>query len=301
MTEPSDFNDTATPPGEDPELVEAVRALLVPLARLAVARGLTYSAVDEMLRSAFVAAAHAAHPTLPEHRRVSRISAATGIHRREVTRLLGADEHPHGRARSFPNEIFAHWTTDSAYRDTQGHPATLPRLGPAPSFESLAHEITRDVHPRSLLEELLRLGLATHDAVADTVALAGEYFVPRGDRGRLENFLGANVGDHLAAAVDNVLGDGARHFEQAIFADGLSPASVAALREVINAQWRSLTNELVPRLEKMIAADAPSVPADGGQRVRLGLFSYHAPARPAAPATGTVPAPRARRPRGDTP
>lgn len=300
MTEPSDTAaDLPAAPGEQPELLAAARALLEPLARLAVARGLTYAAVDELMRTAFIAAAHAAHPGLPENRRVSRISAATGIHRREVNRLLSAGTRQAPRARSYPNELFAHWTTDPAYLDAAGKPRTLARLGEAPSFESLAHAITRDMHSRSLLEELLRLGLATHDRRADTVTLAVEHFVPRGDQRHLEAFLGANVGDHLSAAVDNVLGGGTQHFEQAIFAEGLSAASVAALRAQINAHWRSLVGELVPTLEKMIEADR-AAGADAAERVRLGLFSYHAAAAP-LPAPAAAAAPRPRKPRGDKP
>lgn len=283
MTDPSARTDSQTPPGEAPALLDAVRALLIPLAQLAVARGLSYASVDAMLRDAFVGAAHAAHPDLPEHRRVSRISAATGINRREVTRLTAAAAREPVRSRSYPNELFAHWTTDPAYLDADGHPKRLPRGGPAPSFETLAQTITRDMHPRSLLEELLRLGLASHDRADDSVALQREQFVPRGDRDRMDAFLGANVGDHLSAAVDNVLAEGTQHFEQAIFADGLSAESLAALRTAIAAHWRALAAELVPRLEQMIADDAKAG-LDTGQRVRVGLFSYHAPTVPAAPA-----------------
>ena len=285
-------DDPATPPGEQPALLDAVRALLVPLAQLAVARGLSHATVDEMLRAAFVTAAHAAHPGLPEHRRVSRISAATGIHRREVTRLSALSAAPPTALRSTPSELFARWTTDAEYLDAQGRPRRLPRLGPAPSFESLAHSVTRDTHPRSLLEELLRLGLAEHDASDDSVALQREAFVPTGDRARMDGFLGANVGDHLSAAVANVLGDGRAHFEQALFADGLSEASITALRELIAAHWRGLTAELVPRLEKMIEDDEKAG-VGARRRLRVGLFSYEAPVAAAAPAT-PPPLPRAR-------
>lgn len=306
MPDRSDSPESATPPGEQPALLEAVRALLLPLARLAVARGLPYASVDELMRAAFVEVAHAAHPTLPEHRRVSRISAATGINRREVTRLTAAAGTRHApRARSHPNELFAHWTTDPQYLDAGGHARRLPRLGPAPSFESLALSVTRDMHPRSLLEELLRLGLAVHDGGDDSVALVIESFVPRGDQTRMDDFLGANVGDHLSAAVANVLGEGREHFEQALFADGLSAQSLAALRGLVTAHWRALTNELVPLLEKMIEADAQAG-SDTGHRVRVGLFSYEAatPAAqapaPAGAAAGTKkPAARQRRRQGE--
>lgn len=277
MTDPS---DAPPAPGEQPALQDAVRALLVPLAQLAVARGLSYAAVDEMLRAAFVSAAHAAHPGLPEHRRVSRISAATGINRREVTRLTAAQQRATPRVRSYPSELFAHWTTDPLYRDAKGRPKRLARLGAAPSFETLAQAVTRDMHPRSLLEEMLRLGYAQHDAADDSVTLLIEAFVPRGDRARMDAFLGANVGDHLSAAVANVLGDGRQHFEQALFADGLSPQSLESLRPLIAAQWRALADLLVPRLEKLIEDDAKAGPLNE-QRLRVGLFCYQAPVAPA--------------------
>jgi hypothetical protein len=259
-------------PAEADALVQAVDALLVPLAQLAVAKGLPCAVVEERLRVAFVHAARRAHPNLLSHRMVSRIATATGLTRREVTRLTQPEAAP-PRRRPVAAELFALWTADPQYADPQGQPRRLPRQGAAPSFETLAQSVTRDVHPRSLLDELVRLGLATHDAADDSVALARDAFVPRGDSARMLGFLGQNVGDHLGAAVANVLGDGRQHFEQAVFADELSPQSVAALRERIDAQWRSLRNALVPQLTALIEADRAAGRAQD-QRLRVGLFSY---------------------------
>jgi hypothetical protein len=258
-------------------LQQALARLLSSVARLAVARGLPYAAAEAMLKQAFVDAAAAAHPALAPHRRVSRISAATGINRREVTRLTQPARRatPAAPGRSRASELFAHWRTQPPYRDEQGEPKRLPRQGPAPSFETLAQEITRDVHPRSLLEELTRLGLAELDPASDTVTLLRDAFVPRGDSARMLGFLGENVGDHLAAAVDNVLAERQTpHFEQAVFADGLAPESLATLRPLIAAQWQALLAALVPHLEARVAADAAQ-PAAARERVRVGLYSYH--------------------------
>ncbi len=279
------------PPGGDPALHDALRELLAPLARLALARGVPFATLQDLLKEAFVRDAYDAHPELLPHRRVSRVSAATGINRREVARwieaLIDAEGAAAGRgpARSLPSEVFAHWRSDPAYRDDDGQPRELPRLGPAPSFEALAQGITRDVHPRTLLDELVRLELARWDPASDTVALQRDAFVPRADRARMLGFLGANVGDHLRAAVDNVLGDGRAHFEQAIFADGLSPASVTRLRERISAQWQRLSAEMVPELERLIAQDEAAGDAPP-RRLRLGLYSFDDAAGPADPSTG---------------
>ena len=307
---------------EQRALHDALAQLLEPVARLAVARGLPYAEAQELLKQAFVDAASAAHPGLAPHRKVSRIATTTGINRREVTRLIapalrGAAAPPassRSRARSVASEVCAHWRTHADWHDAEDRPRVLPRLGAAPSFEALAQEITRDVHPRSLLDELCRLGLARHDEADDTVVLLGDAFVPSGDRVRMLGFLGENVGDHLRAAVDNVLAQGRPpHLEQALFADGLSLASLEALRPLLREQWAHLRQAVVPELEARIEADAraaasaatsattsatTSVTTGPRARVRLGLYAYQevpgASAMPGDP--GQPPSPlRARR------
>ena len=222
--------DTSGEMDEQEALLAALRQVLEPLAELAVQRGLPYAPVEELLRRVFVGAADVAHPDLLAHRKVSRLSTTTGINRREVARLLAVIRDTQAAhqlpSRSVASELFAHWVSDGRYRDRHGEPRVLRRQGRAPSFESLAHAITRDVHPRSLLDELLRLKLAVHDTDRDTVELVRDAFVPSEDRVRMLQFLGANIGDHLAGAVTNVLTDGRRHYEQAVFADGLTEASV---------------------------------------------------------------------------
>lgn len=280
-------DDTAPPPDAEAQaLQDALRAVLAPLAQLAVARGVPYAALEASLKRAVVQAAVAAHPQVAPHRSVSRISTATGINRREVTRLVHADAAAPRRPRSLASALFAHWLSNPAYVDAKGVPRALPRLGPVPSFETLAQSVTRDVHPRSLLDELLRLKLATLDEAADTVTLLRGGFVPRGDQARMLGFLSDNVGDHLRAAVENVLADGGRHFEQAVFADGLSAESVRRLRALIGPQWKALLATLVPPLEQWVRADA-ALPADQRHRVRIGLYAFD----DAPGAAGNPPAP----------
>ena len=74
-------------------------------------------------------------------------------------------------------------------------------------------------------------------------------------------FLGDNVGDHLNAAIDNVLCDNRMHFEQAVFAHGLSAASIDSVRPAVRAQWQALLEALVPALEARVEADATTQPA----------------------------------------
>ena len=284
----------APPPDPLPgdELLHALDRLLGPLARLALARGLGAAQLEEALRLSLVRAADQQHAGLLPHRRVSRIATATGLHRREVARLVQrlreGEVLPAAPRRSAAAELFARWRTDPRFCDRRGRPRVLPRqLGSAdrPSFEMLAQSLTRDVHPRSLLDEMLRLGLATLDEKRDTVRLAADGFVPRGDEDRMLQFLGANVGDHLSAAVDNVLGDGRRHLEQAVFADGLSATSIEDAHALITRQWKRLHDELVAALRRKVADDQGR--PDARHRLRVGLYSFE----DASPAADDRPAP----------
>ena len=305
MSQDHDHAEDRDAPDEQQALLDAARAVLEPLARLMVARGVAFAPLQEQLERAMVDAAVAAHPHLAPHRRVSRVAASTGINRREVTRLTQRTAPPRRRARSPASEVYAHWLATPAYLDAQGAPLALPRTGAQPSFETLAQAVTRDVHPRSLLDELLRLQLADLDEARDVVTPRRGGFVPGTDPRRMLQLMADNLGDHAAAAVDNVLQGGRRHFEQAVYADGLSEASMKELRALISAQWKLLLQAFVPPLERMIEDDTGRAPH---RRVRIGLYAYDealpgAPAEsgaalpPTAAAAAAPPRRRARKPK----
>ncbi|MCY7371872.1 MAG: DUF6502 family protein [Polaromonas sp.] len=251
----------------------ALDGVLAPLAQLCLSKGIRIQAIEERLRIAFVEAAHEAQPATSSARVTSRISAATGLTRREVDRL---SRNPTGAAqapRSPITELFTRWLSDPAWRSADGKPLQLRRQGAAPSFEALAQSVTRDVHPRTLLDELCRLQLARLVPEGDEVALLRDAFVPSGDWSRMLHHLGDNVGDHFRAAVANVLKDGRQHLEQALFADELSAESLVETASLVTAQWRSLLTDIAPQLEKMIEQDRKlGRPQD--QSIRIGLYSW---------------------------
>ena len=261
--------------GVDLALREALERLMTPMAQLCLARGLTFAVVEEMFKHAFVEAARSAQSASTGHRDISRVSAATGLTRREVTRI---SQEVHARAALRPSpatQIFTRWMSSRRLHDKLGNPRPLKRQGRSPSFEALAQSVTRDVHPRTLLDELCRLGLAEFDEQSDTVSLVRDSFVPRKDQARMFGFLGHNVGDHMAAAVANVLADTPPHIEQAVFADELSAESLTAVRSLVAKQWKGFLAGLVPELEALIAADAEAGRL-ADRRVRIGMYGYHA-------------------------
>lgn len=274
-----DFDAT---PAISAALTAAVAAVLQPLARLAVAKGIPARDLEEMLRIALVAAARESLPDGQAARQVSRIASATGLTRREVTRLVDIQVDLPAPTRSPATQVFARWLSSPEFAGPDGRPLGLPRQGPSPSFEALAQSVTRDVHPRSLLEALVALQLVEEDVGTGRVRLLKDRYVPDPADDRLWNLLGCNVGDHFSAAVANVAnqanlaGGDPRHVEQAVFADGLSPESLPAVRCLAQGQWQAAVQALVPALQHLIDADREAN-RPGTQRVRIGLYSYAAP------------------------
>jgi len=266
----------STKPADDKALTQALERVLAPLAELCVARGVRHAAAAELFKRAFVQAGRAAQPDGLGRRDVSRISTMTGLTRREVARITEDVAAPAVLRPSPATQVFTRWLGSRRLQNKRGQPLPLKRQGRAPSFESLAQSVTRDVHPRSLLEELCRLGLARLDTKTDSVHLLQNAFVPGDDQARMFGFLGNNVGDHLAAAVSNVLAEGEPHLEQAIFADELSRPSLAKVSKLAGAQWKALLTALVPEIQALIEADRKAGRV-ADRRLRVGLYSFHAP------------------------
>ena len=243
--------------------------LLEPLARLALAQGLTLQPMVELLKLALVAAASAEEPDAS----MSRVAVRTGVHRKDLRRIA---QHPAPKpTRSPAPEVFARWLADPRYLTARGRPRLLPRLAAAdgaPSFESLATSVTTDVHPRAVLDELLRLGLAELDA-RDRVRLVAAAYVPAGDRADMLALLADNVGDHLDAATANLRAGGERHLEQAVFSDGLSAESAESFNRATRRAWHRIQTDLMPVLQRLYDEDrARGVRAT--HRVRLGVYGY---------------------------
>ena len=263
------MNKTTT---EQHALLAALGHLLKPFAKICLAKGVPIQALEELVRHAYVDGARQACAGDNPDRLTSRISTMTGLTRREVRRIQQTPLPELPPTRSAATDLLTHWTSQPAYVDSKKAPLAIPRQGPEPSFEALAAKVTKDVHARSLLAEMIRLDLVRHHKDTDTVELLEDVFVPNEDWPQMVGFLGTNVGDHLQAAVTNVLGDGHQHFEQALLADELSSESIAQAKALISAQWRELITTLGPQLQALMDADkAAQRPQD--QCIRIGLYS----------------------------
>jgi hypothetical protein len=137
----------------------------------------------------------------------SRISLLTGVHRKDV-RAIRDHGAPLSRpaAAAWPQPcLAAGWQGgDDGCRGPPPHPARSAPAGTA-SFEALVASVSTDLRPRTVLDELLRLGLVTLDEEADSVRLLSDGYLPAGGSAEALDFFGRNLHDHMAAGVANLL------------------------------------------------------------------------------------------------
>jgi Family of unknown function (DUF6502) len=217
-------------------VIAALRRILRPLVRFLMTQGITYPYLAELLKSVYVDVAHNDFRLQSKRQTDSRISLLTGVHRKDVKRL-GIEK----RASLLPPpnvslgaQLVAKWVSDPNYLDANGHPIPLKRLASdknAKSFEALVASISKDIRSRALLDEWLRLGVARVDA-NDCVCLMVEAFVPERGFDEKAFYLGQNVGDHLSAAVSNVVGGSKPFLERSVYYDELSNESIVELNQL---------------------------------------------------------------------
>lgn len=261
-------------------LAPAFRRVLRPLVRLMLARGLTFPFVAELLKGLFVEVADKHFRLGSDRQTVTRVSLLTGVHRKDVKRLRSMPE-PTGE--SFPENIslgaqlIATWNAEPNFVDHEGRPRPLPRFsGNAgePSFDTLVRSVSTDIHPRAVLDEWMRLGVATIDE-QNRVCLKSEVFVP--EKGFTEKvfYFGHNLHDHGAASVHNVLGEKPPLLERCVHFSGVSSSDLDRIAEAAEKHGMQALRAVNNRANQLF--DDQSDSAGPPMRMTFGVYLYYEP------------------------
>ena len=276
------------PSAENAELaLREAAPLMAPLARWLLRHGVSYTGFADMMKPVFVEAARGELVQGPERATQSALSVLSGVHRKDVRAI---EQAPHAAPAAPPrpplaSQVFTRWLTDPRYRGTKGKPRTLARTGARRSFEALCRELSSDVHPRTVLDELLRLGLV--ELKGETLLPLARGFVPAPRLDEMTAIFSANAADHLAAAVSNLTLDAPKFLEQSVYADGLTPESIEHLHRAACAAWGGAFEAVVTQARERVDLDSQG---GGEHRMRFGVYFYSEPAASAVAPTTTGPA-----------
>ena len=261
--------------------IAAALTLLGPLVKLLLHEGVTYPRFTNALKKTFLESATSLLEENESRVNDSSISALSGIHRKDVREWRSVGQTlPQAKTLGVVMEVFTRWVNDPDYCDRKGRPRKLNQAGGSGSFEALVASVSKDVHPRTVLRELIRLGVASSvdaasDEGGDKVGLCVDAFVPNKEFAEMLQLFSDNVGDHLAAAAHNLEADANPMLEQSVFADGLRPESVIALTHLAREIWSKACHDIVHDATRLCIQDQELPDAD--QRVRVGMYFYHGP------------------------
>jgi Family of unknown function (DUF6502) len=272
----SGMRETARPRISAEALLSAVRPVLRPVVRLMIACGATFPAAADLLRRLFVEVAQAGLP--PEEQTDSRVSVLTGVHRKELRRLREegpAESEAPPPSLTLASQIIARWLGAPPFADQRRRPRALPRLGQdGPSFETLVQSVTRDVRPRTILDELQAQGLVTVDT-RDRVHLQAAAYLPAPGRDEQLFYFGRNLRDHAAAAAANVAATGkAPFFDRSLHYDRLTPEAADALEAAARKAAEALLLDLNRLAIRLVEEGGEAPDGAPGARVNVGVFVF---------------------------
>ena len=134
-----------------------LQSILTPVVRYCLKYGVTVREISEALRRVFIDLCSEELRRQGERVTVSRLSVVTGIHRRDVMRLLAGpdDTAVHG----LMARVITAWENDKRFCLRKGKPKVLSYDGKSPNFQDLAASVSTDVGPAAVLRELIRTGV----------------------------------------------------------------------------------------------------------------------------------------------
>jgi len=259
-------------------LVKAVVMLCRPLIKLLIEKGMTFPQFRELMKTLYVEVA-TEHFSLDDKKPSdSRVFVLTGIHRKDIKRIREQnedDDQTITSSASLSAEIIARWNGIAEFLDDKNKPRPLlaKGKGDAPGFEQLVSSVNKDVRPKVILEEWLRLNIVRMKD--DHVVLNRSAFVANKEFKEMAYYLGHNVHDHLASCVNNILTEEEPMLERSVYYASLTADSV----DKLNVMASKKSNELLQYVNKQAIKlyDADKDKTDTKHRMRLGIYWYQAP------------------------
>lgn len=262
--------------GLEQMVIGAVRRVMRPFIRLLVHQGMTLPQLMEILKGLYVEEVQQELTQRGERCTHSRISVMSGVHRKDVRRLLEtqAGTTPVREKITLTARLLSLWCGDPQFIDHQGEPLILPKVAVDPSavgFNTLVQTVSQDIRPRTILDEWLQRGIVSIDP-QQLIRLNQDVMFPSGDIEAKLHYFARNTADHIAACDHNLCFPDQTFPERALFYDGLSPASVTEIESLVR-HWSQEALLAVNRRAVQLASQ-DDAGGGGDERFTFGLYFY---------------------------
>jgi len=267
----------------DESLLRAVGAVLRPLVRRLVTRGIRYGRMETRLRELFVEIAEQELSRAGQPATASAVSLLSGINRKALRRMRSRESDRKVRAsaaqhRNLAASLIGLWMADARTTDRRGRPLPMPyQAARGPSFESLAREVTVDVAPGSLLKDLVRAG-AVEVRDGNRIALVADAYGPAAGQPEKLEMLAEDPPELLETMLHNIFGEHADPLlQRKVFFDNVGADAVKAARKEMRRAGERFLKDVARRLGKYDRDRNPQAPAGERRYAGVGVYYFEAP------------------------
>ncbi|MDX1351428.1 MAG: DUF6502 family protein [Thiomicrorhabdus sp.] len=255
-------------------LAKALSTMLRPLVRLLIHQDITYVGLLNLLKRTYVEVAEESFSIEGKKLTDSRISLLTGIHRGDVKRIRTENVNQPTEKElkaSLSSQLMSIWVGHQAYIDSEGQPRTLFRYqhDGSPSFEELVFSVSKDKHPRSILDEWLSQDLVTllQTEGVEQVQLTQASYVPEEDFEEKLFFAGKNIGSHLSSVAHNLENKAPSMFDRAVYYSNLTDESVEKIERLSKERMMAVLTEINQFANQLQEQDSTAAKANNEMHV----------------------------------
>ncbi len=258
-------------------LLDCLKVLLRPAVGFAFRHSLHIQDIVECAKVEFIALAEREAEQEARKVNVSRLSAVTGLHRRDVIRLF-RESREKIEPRSVISRVMGQWQHNRRYTTQSGKPRVLTVEGRESEFSKLVGSISNDLHPGTVLSELERIGAVRQTKLG--VQLVAEVYIPKDDLKQGLSILAADVGDLSGAVLENVI-DAPKlpNLHARTEYDNVDPSAVPAIKKWLlkeGSAFHRRAREFIAKFDRDFRDTADTGATKKRARVSVGTFSYTA-------------------------
>jgi hypothetical protein len=253
----------------------AVLSLLRPLVRILLRNGVAYGSFAELAKKVYVDVAFAEFAPTNRKQTISRVSALTGLTRKEAKRLHELEHtDTHGSSQRYNRavRVISGWVNDKEFHDALGQPQILPVEGASASFSALVRKYSGDVPPQSMLSVLMSASAV--EKAGDQLRLIQRAYVPGKDPADKLSILGTDTAELIATIDHNLVSsERKRRFQRKVSNHRLAADAVADFQELSANKAQALLEHFDAWLaEHEIAANLTD--PDQNRYVSVGIYYY---------------------------
>jgi len=250
-----------------------------PLVRILLRQGISYAEFSEVVKAVYVEVALKDFKVAGRRTTRTRLAVVTGLTRKEVKRVIDEALKEKYESKTKYNRlgrVLVGWHTDTDFTGPYGMPLELQyetNNAGEPTFSELVRRHSGDMSPRSILDELIRVGAVRETDVGWFRVLRREY---------IPEALGQHNFERTGVVVRNFVNTvdynmtkpapGKGRFERNVMADdGIRAVDLPKFDQYVRDRCQSLLEEIDNWLTGLPKPD----PKAGDEVVHTGIGVYH--------------------------